>query len=103
MKTKFRVYNFYRASNDPFEDLTKVEANVVFHLNSKELNKVDWDIVVSTGFEIDLPEKKSVLSSISDNDLLDELIDRLIVNTKYSDREKLFEIVSETWKKRIFE
>lgn len=50
----------------------------------------------------DLLEKKSVLSSISDNDLLNELIDRLIVNTKYSDREKLFEIVSETWKKRLF-
>lgn len=52
--------------------------------------------------KIDLPEKKSVLSSISDNDLLNELIDRLIVNAKYSDREKLFEIVSETWKKRLF-
>ena len=52
--------------------------------------------------KIDLLEKKSVLSSISDNDLLNELIDRFIVNTKYSDREKLFEIVSETWNKRIF-
>lgn len=102
MKTKFRVYNFYRASNDPFEDLTKVEADIMLHLNSKELKKVDWDIVPNTIFEIDLPEKKSVLSSISDNDLLNELIDRLIVNTKYSDREKLFEVITETWKKRLF-
>ncbi len=53
--------------------------------------------------EIDLPEKKSVLSSISDNDLLNELIDRSIANIKYSDREKLFEIVSEMWKKRLLE
>jgi len=53
--------------------------------------------------EIDLPEKKNVLSSISDNDLLNELIDRSIANIKYSDREKLFEIVSETCKKRLLE
>ena len=102
MKTKLRVHNFNRADSDLFNDLTKVKAYTVFHLTDEELNKVDWDIVLSTGFEIDLPEKKSVLSSISDNDLLNEFIDRLIVNTKYSDREKLFEVVTETWKKRLF-
>ena len=102
MKTKLRVHNFNLADSDPFEDLTKVKADIMLHLNSKELKKVDWDIVPNTIFEIDLPEKKSVLSSISDNDLLNEFIDRLIVNTKYSDREKLFEVITETWKKRLF-
>lgn len=102
MKTNFKVYNI-QADNDPFFDLTKVKGDIVFHLTGEELNKVDWDIALSTGFEIDLPEKKNVISSISDNDLLNELIDRSIASTKYSDREKLFEIVSETWKKRLFE
>ena len=54
--------------------------------------------------KMDLLEKKSVLSSISDNDLLNELIDRFIVNTNRNfigieKDDKYFEIA----KKRIEE
>lgn len=97
MKTKIRIFNpSYEC--DEFFNLKKIKANIIFHLNDEEFSKIDWSNLPEYQFEIDLPEKKNVLSSISDNDLLNELIDRLILNTKYSDREKLFE----TWKKRLF-
>ena len=77
-----------------------LESKLNFELTEKQYSNIDWSENIN--IEIDIPEKKIVLSSISDNDLFNELIDRLIVNTKHSDREKLFEIVSKTWKKRLF-